>query len=279
LSASEIKTVVNNAIKKYNDDELAKFKSTFKKSRLQYYIENAERSITGSDITIYMQKRLTLTPNQTKNYKINFNAPLKKGDFIEKVYSFPQFTVVDSSLVLRQVYIEEVPNSFTGIDSINITNAGTNYYSVPTITISGDGSGAAAIAEVTGDGRIRSITVTSSGVNYSRATVTITGEGSEASAVPVLEARYGLLRTFYYKDNGEKVIINNTAGTIDYNTGRLELNSVIPLAIGANDFYDTDVVTVNVVPNSDIIYPLRNRILAIDENNYQSIQVEVVAES
>ena len=63
------------------------------------------------------------------------------------------------------------------------------------------------------------------------------------------------------------------------NTKDKILNSVTPLGIGINDFYDTDVVTVNVVPNSDIVYPLRNRILAIDENNYQSIQLEVVAES
>lgn len=279
LTASEIKTIVNNAIKKYNDDELAKFKSTFKKSKLQYYIENAERSITGSDIVVYMQKRLPLSINQTKNYTINFNAPLKKGDFIEKVYSFPAFTVIDSGSVLRSVFVEEVPNSFTGVDSIKIVNAGSAYYTTPTITITGDGTGATAVAEVTGEGRIKSIKITNRGINYSRASVTITGEGSEASAIPVLEARNGTLRTFYYKSNGEKVIVNENAGRINYDTGRIEFNAITPLAVSPNDFYDTNVVSVNVVPNGDIIYPLRNRILAIDENNYQSIQIEVVAES
>jgi hypothetical protein len=279
LTAGEIRTVVNNAIKKYNDDELAKFKSTFKKSKLQYYIENAERSITGSDIVVYLQKRLPLTLNQTKNYTINFNAALKKGDFIEKVYSFPSYTVVDSASVFRNVFIEEVPNSFTGIDLIKITNAGSGYYSVPTVTITGDGTGATAVADITGDGRVKSITVTNSGINYSRATISITGEGSEATGIPVLQARNGILRTFYYKTNGEKVVVNENAGTINYDTGKIQLSSLIPLAVSSNDFYDTNVVSINVVPNGDIIYPLRNRILAIDENNFQSIQIEVVAES
>jgi hypothetical protein len=278
LSNEEIKNIVKNAIIQYNNDELSKFKSTFKKSKLQYYIENAEKSITASDVTIYMQKRLKLTTNQSKNYVINFNSPLKKGDFIEKIYSFPQFTVIDSSNILRNVFIEEVPNSFTGIDSINVTNAGANYETTPTVTITGDGSGATAYATLVGT-RLKSITVTNKGINYSRATVTITGDGSEATASAVLEAKNGVLRSFYYKANGEKVVVNDNAGTVDYNTGRIILNAVNPLGIGINDFYDTDVVTVNVVPNSDIVYPLRNRILAIDENNYQSIQLEVVAES
>jgi hypothetical protein len=37
-------------------------------------------------------------------------------------------------------------------------------------------------------------------------------------------------------------------------------------------------MTVNVIPASDIINPSRNRIIAIDENNYQSIQLEVIPE-
>jgi hypothetical protein len=279
LSTDEIKTVVKNAIIQYNNDELSKFKSTFKKSKLQYYIENSEKSITASDISVYMQKRLTLTTNQAKNYIINFNSPLKKGDFVNKLYSFPQYTVVDSSAVLRNVFIEEVPDSFTGIDSISITNAGNNYETTPTVTISGDGTGATAVATLVGN-RIRSIKVTNKGINYTRATITITGGGgSEGTAIAVLSAKNGIIRTFYYKANGEKVVVNGNAGTIDYDTGRVTLNAVTPLGIVNNDFYDTDVVTVNAVPSGDIIYPLRNRILAVDENNFQSIQIEVVAES
>lgn len=278
-TAEEIRSIVKSAILQYNEDELGKFKSNFKKAKLQQYIEDSEKSITGSDITVYLQKRVNLTLNQQKSYEIKFHAPLKKGDFIEKLYSFPSFTVADSANVFRNVFIEEVPNSFTGVDSIKIINPGINYESVPTVTITGDGSGATAVAAISGN-RLKSITVTNKGINYSRAIVSITGEtGSEATADAVLEARNGILRTFYYKDNGEKVIINSNIGTIDYNTGKVVINSITPLVVEYNDYYDTNVVAINAVPNSDIIVPVRNRILAIDENNYQSIQLEIIAES
>lgn len=278
-TAEEIKTAITNAIKDYNDQELSKFKSTFKKSKLQYYIENADNAITGSDIIVYLQKRVPFTVNQTKNYELNFNTPLKKGDFIEKLYSFPSFTIVDSAFVQRNVFIEEVPNSFTGIDSIRLTNPGIRYEKVPTVVITGDGVGATAIAEISGN-RVKGIKLTNKGVNYSRATVSIVSDiGSEATAEAVLEARNGTLRTYYYKENGEKVIVNENVGTIDYRTGKIRLDSINALAITNNNFYDTDIVTINAVPNSDIITPSRNRILAIDENNFESIQIEVIAEN
>lgn len=277
LTADEILQKVKNAIKQYNDDELSQFKSTFRKSKLQYYIENCDRSITGSDIVVYLQKRVPLTLAQTKNYEIKFNAPLRKGDYNEKLYSYPQVRITDSNYVQRDVFFEELPNAFTGVDAINIINPGINYDRVPTITINGDGTGATATATIAGS-RIKSITVTNKGINYTRATVTIDGTGSEATAEAVLQQNNGILRSYYYKSNGEKVVINENAGTIDYAAGKIIITNLQPILVLPNDYYDTDVVTVNVSPNSDIIQPLRNRILAIDENNYQSILINMVAE-
>ena len=51
-----------------------------------------------------------------------------------------------------------------------------------------------------------------------------------------------------------------------------------PSAVIKNDYYDSNILTVNVVPDSEIILPVRNRILTIDDKNAQSIQVEMVAE-
>ena len=42
--------------------------------------------------------------------------------------------------------------------------------------------------------------------------------------------------------------------------------------------YDTDVLTFNIVSGTEIIQPLRNRILTMDENNIQTVQLEIVAE-
>ena len=62
------------------------------------------------------------------------------------------------------------------VDAINVANTGFGYangYSTTTITISGDGKGAAAQANVT-DNRIVDIIVTNSGNNYTYANVDIT---------------------------------------------------------------------------------------------------------
>ena len=277
-TADEINTLVRAAVSDYNEKELNSFTSVFKKSHLQRYIESCDPSITGSNITVYLQKRLSLTTNQSKNYEIKFNMEMRKGDFIEKLYTSPQITVLDSGLVFREVFIEEVPNSFTGVDAIRVTNAGINYTETPTITITGDGTGATARAVMSGY-KIKSIEVLTKGTEYTRATVTITGNGSEAQAEAVLEARHGILRTFYYKTNGEKVVVNEYAGTIDYDTGKIILSSLLLYSIVSSPYYDTDVLTINAVPNGDIIYPSRNRIISIDENNPESLQISVVSES
>jgi hypothetical protein len=244
---------------------------------LQYYLENADPAFTGSDITVYLQSRVSIDTTIPKTYKINFNTPLKKGSYSEKIFTYPYISVADSVGVYRNVYYEEVPESFTGVDSINIVNPGINYNSA-NVTISGDGTGATAAATVV-NGQIISIQVTNKGSGYTRATVTINGNGINASALAVLQAKNGILRTYYFDNNGNKIYINDSAGTVDYNSGLVVLGSVIPGLVGQNNYYDTNILTFNAVPESQIIPPLRNRILAIDENNFQSIQLDMIAET
>jgi hypothetical protein len=277
-TADEILTLVKTAISDYNDNELKRFDSVFRKSKLQSYIESAEPSITGSDIEIYMQKRQILSLNKTANIRVKFDLPLRKGDYISKLYSFPGAFIQDVTGTTRKSYIEEVPESFTGVEEISVINPGINYISEPEIVITGDGVGAKAKATVV-NGKILSIRVTSPGTNYTKATIQIQGGGgTEASAVAVLEARRGTLRTYYYKDNGEKVIINSNAGTIDYNTGEIYLGAFVASSLVENDYYPSDVLTFNVPSQDSIIPPLRNRILLIDEGDTFAIQLSVEAE-
>ena len=278
LTADEILTLVKAAISDYNDAELKRFDSTFRKSKLQSYIENAERSITGSDIQVYLQKRQILNLGRSENVRVNFNLPLRKGDYISKLYTFPEANVLDSTNTLRKIFVEEVPESFTGIEEILVENPGINYTSIPTINIRGDGIGASAIATIV-NGKISKITVTNKGSNYTRATISIDGGGgSEAAATAILEARTGLLRTFYFENNGEKIIVNANAGTIDYNTGQVFLESFNAQSLIANDFYPADVLTFNIPAQNEIIPPLRNRIISIDEGDPFAIQLRVEAE-
>jgi hypothetical protein len=278
LSSGEISSLVRSAVLDYQDDELNRFDSTFRKSKMQSYIEASEKSITGSDIKVYLQKRVLLEPQFTKRYVIETNFEIKKGDYNNRLYSYPQITVQDSGNISREVFFEEIPSAFTGIDSIQVTNSGVNYSSAPTVTINGDGAGATAVAKVT-SGKVTSITVTNKGANYTRATIILSGgSGSEAAAIAKLEYKFGKLRTYYTQSNGEKVIINVNAGDIDYETGYITLNSLATEGTLDNNFYDTNVLTLNLPIDRDIISTTRNQIVNIDNTDPRSIQIDIVAE-
>jgi hypothetical protein len=278
-SASEIVALAKAAIGDYVDDELNSFKSTFRKSKLQSYIESADSSIVGSDIDIYIQKRVELLTDRTKQYDIRYNLPLRKGDYNVKLYTTPATLLFDNSGIQRQVFFEEIPSSATGIDSVIVVNPGINYFATPTVTINGDGSGA-EVRAVVRNARISSIEVINRGTNYTRAQIIISGgEGREAAAVARLESRFGLLRSYYFNANGEKVIVNNNAGTVDYDTGLVVLNSFTTQGTLNDQIYDTNVLTLNFPSEREIITPLRNRILTIDTNDPLSIQLEAIAET
>lgn len=278
LTEGQVKSLVLAAIADYNNNDLNTFKSTFRKSKLQFYIENAEKSITGSDIQVYLQKRQLITTNTVKNYTIRYDAPIRKGDFNQRLTSFPQLTVNDVAGISRNVFIEEVPQSFTGVSFISVVNPGINYTSAPNVTITGDGIGATARAFIV-NGKVNRIEITNAGSEYTRATVSITGGGgSEATAVAKLENRLGTLRTYYFRPNGEKAIVNANAGTIDYDTGLMTLNSLLPTSVVANNFYDENILTINGPTGSEIISPLRSRILTIDFNDASAIQIDMITE-
>lgn len=275
----QLQTAIRNAILQYSQDELNTFKSTLRKSKLLGYIDSADPSITGSDIDIYLQKRTDISPNETKNYEIFYNAPLQKGSLTNKLYSFPELTVLDNQEIQRKVYIEEVPTSLNGIYKINVTDAGANYTSTPTVTITGDGQGATATAKII-NGRLSNINIVDKGYDYTQATVAITGGGGAgATAAATVDANFGALRTYYYKNTGEKVIVNPNIGTIDYYAGKIILNSFNAINAIQNSTYANNVITINTVPQNEIISPLRNRILTLDANDSKAIIIELVKES
>jgi hypothetical protein len=277
LQPVDIEQLIRASIIDYSDMELVGFDSTFRKSKLQSYIESADKSITAADISVYLQKRQDLNVISTTKYNIKYNTPLRKGTFLSKLSSYPEIFINDSNGIERKAFFEEILDAFTGINSVTISNPGYDYASAPTVTISGDGYGATAVATVSG-GRITGVKIINKGSDYTEATVTFSGLGAGAVAVAQLENNYGTLRSFYYKDNGEKVTLNNEAGNIEYNLGTVTLNSLRTSGSVPNDLYGEDVVTFFVPSATDIVKPLRNRILVIDSADAKSIQIEVVAE-
>lgn len=279
LKDDQLMPLVKAAISDYVDDELNNFSSIFRKNKLITYIENCEKSITGCDIDIFVQKRFEVDTNRARRYTVSFNLPLEPSILDNRLISYPEIQIRDSANVERNAYIEEKPVSKTGIKEISILNSGFNYISPPTINISGDGSGASATAELLG-GRISKIKITNPGENYTYAIISIEGgEGSGASAKAILEKDISELRTFYYKTDGTKVIINDTnVGTINYNNGIIDINSLRVFSVTENNFYDENYITFISKLKSSVIYPLRNRIITIDENDPRSMQLQMVAE-
>lgn len=277
LNSNELAEVVRQAIFDYNDRELNTFESTFRKSRLSQYIENSEKSILGTDITVFVQKRLTLDTLNTRKYDINFNMPLRKGNYINKLFSFPEVLINDINGVERNVLFEEILDAPTGINSIEVVNGGASYSTPPQVIISGDGNGATARALIA-NGRVYRIEVINKGSDYTKATVTLVGGGTGATAKAQLENNFGTVRSFYFNTNGEKVVLNPNIGTINYSTGLVSINSIRTVGTVDNDFYGENIVTFYAPVENENILPLKNRILTIDEGDSRSIIVDMVAE-
>jgi len=272
LSEAILKSTIRNAIISYRDTNLNKFGSIFALSKLQDSIDSISlNGIIGSETVVRLQRRFQPEIGLTSNYKINFGVPLRRGTTTNKMTS-TEFVTVDNVGVSRTAILEEIPQSSTGISSIEISNAGYNYLTAPTITITGDGVGATAIATIL-NGQISEIKMTNRGVDYSRAVVTITGgSGVGAIATAVIDSRIGTIRTIYFDTNANRQIINSAVGTINYDSGVIEINDLKVLAVAAPD----GLIRLSLETESGIIDSNRQTILTIDETDTTSITTQLI---
>ena len=128
------------------------------------------------------------------------------------------------------------------------------------VTITGDGYGANAVATIV-NGRIQSIEVTNRGIEYTRATVTISGgNGYGATAEAVIDSRTGELRTVYYDTNAERQIVDATAGTVDYDAGIININSIYIKSVSSTDGY----IRLSIEAQKGIISTTKNTIVTLD---------------
>ena len=182
------------------------------------------------------------------------------------------FNVYDSTGVSRSVYLEEVPQSYTGISSISVTNPGYDYTSNPVVSITGDGSGAEAKATVV-NGKIQSITVTKRGTDYSKAIITITdASGKDAVATAIIDSKVGTLRTVYFDSNAERKIVDDNAGDVNYETGEINIVDIKILSVSSTDGY----IRLTTESEEGLIESVRNTILTIDEDDSSSIDVTMI---
>lgn len=271
LTAPQIAEVARQAIIEYSDETFNQFGAIFVISKFSRAVDDSLAAILGSDTTLRLEKRFAPTFNVSTTYTVSFATELRHAP-IQSALKSTAFTVFDGTSVLRTAYIEEVFNSSTGVDSINITNPGFNYTEAPTVTITGDGTGATAEATIV-NGRIESITMTKRGTGYTSALVAITGgSGQAGEASAVVQSKFGTLRLFYYNSNSEKVDINPEVGTIDYFKGELIISDLTVV----QSLTDTADVRISVEPDASIIETQQNQLLLLDSDDASAINISVV---
>jgi len=267
LTTEQLKTAIRNAVISYKGTYLNKFNSKFIGSQLQEDITAVDKnSIIGTKVIVRLQKRFQPTLGTGTSYTLYFNAPLYRGTLINKLTS-TYFKVYDNFGVEREVILEEVPQSYSGISSISVINPGSGYTSAPNVSITGDGTGATAVATIL-NGVIQKITVVDRGTDYTRAIVTIEGgNGYGASAAAEIDAKTGTLRTVYFDTLSQKQIVDSSAGTVSYDSGKVVINNILINSVTSTDGY----IRLSIEANKSIISTLKNTIITIDEDDPISI--------
>jgi hypothetical protein len=267
LDEQTLKNNIKQAVINYKTTNLDKFNSTFIQSKMQDNIDSVDaNAIVGSETVVRLQRRFTPKLNESASYTIKYNVPLHRGTLTNRLTP-TAFTVNDTTGVSRYALFEEAPQSYTGVSDIQITNPGSGYVTTPTVTISGDGTGATAEAVIV-NSKIQSITITNRGTDYTRAIVTITGgSGYGAEAVAVIDGRTGTLRTIYYDSLAQRQIINSNAGTIDYNNGIITINDIRLTSVDSTD----GLIRLNIEAEKGIIQSTRDTIITIDVDDPTSI--------
>lgn len=282
-TSSQIQAAVKNAIYSLSSSSLNTFNSTFKSSDFVAAINLADPSIITNEILIQVQKKIYPNLTTPQTYNLYYGTTLKKGMFQSGINSTPAVQFRDplnAARIIEGIYIEEVPSSTGGVESISVLNPGYGYQYAPTVTILGDGTGATATATINGNGTIRSINVTNAGTNYTSAIVKITpypGDttGQLGAATVNLTGRYGTLRTYYNDTDNVKIVFDNDVGTIDYNLGVVTLNSFGPIDVDN----PLGQLTISANPTTTIISSTYNRIITVDPFDSNAVIVNVTAKT
>ena len=279
-TAAQIQAGVTAAIQNFATSTLNTFNSSFNSYELLTSIQNYDNSIVSSNYSVKLQKKFLPNLSSSQTYNFYYNTPLQKGVLLSGVNSAPDISYADPSNLsntIGGVYIEEVPASTYGVDTLSVINPGFNYQLIPTVTILGDGTGATAEATIV-NGSITNISVTNAGNNYTSAGATITPQpgdttGQNAAAIVNLQGRFGTLRTYYFNSKNIKTILNSNIGTIDYTNGIITLNNFNPTGIDNV----LGQLAIGVTPVKSTFASTQNGIITIDPYDPAAITVNVTS--
>ena len=159
--------VITDDFKVYKCLKAGSGPSVVKPTQTQYAPDPRPAALGGNEETDgYLWKFMyTLTGNDVTRFLTSTFMPVRTLDTDDGTV---QWNVQQSAIA-------------GGIYRIKLISGGTGYTSAPTVTIEGNGVGAAATAVVTG-GSVTSIYITSVGSGYDYAKVTLTGGGATQAA-------------------------------------------------------------------------------------------------
>ena len=272
-TANEINVNVINAIKFFCNQNLDTFNSTFKVSQLSRAIDDVDQSITSNDVAIAIEKRFTADVTRTTSYSLDFGTELIQGTTSQRLVSAPSFGYRDAAGIERNCFLEEVLQSFTGLDTIDVLAPGSGYVTTPDVLIDGDCTGASARALIV-NGSVKKIEIVNQGTGYTSASVIITGGGGGGALARVnLQGRNGKLRIYYFDSNNIKKTITEDIGIIDYQNGIVKLNNFSPTSV--DDPFGT--IIIRAIPKKKIFGSVRNRIITLDNSDPTAIVTTINA--
>lgn len=269
LPTSTILSTAKDSVINYANKTLNKFNSVFSLPDFIYQVKISNPSIISVDEKLFLSKQIIPTLGSPNRISLSFETPLKKN-FETGVLNTSAFTYIspETGNTYTGVQLEAVPLVFNSVETIDVSQPGSNYSTTPTVSIFGDGTGATAIAEIV-NGRIKSITVTDQGKNYTQAVGIISGGGGKGATCKInLSGNIIKLRAFYYNNN-IKYILQDNVGYIDTRTGVLELENFMP-----NDVENPlGIFEITVEPDTSIIKSTRDKIITIDTLSNSSISI------
>ena len=270
-----LKESIRDSIITFNNNFLNSFDITFTESKFSESIDDTDtNAILGSQVDVRLQKRVTPVIG-TSSYEVKFNEKLRRGTGQSKLTS-TKFNSFDNTGQTQEVQFEEVPQSSTGISRIEIEEPGFGYSVAPTVTITGDGIGATAEAIVSG-GEVVAVNILNRGVDYTTATAVLSGgDGIGAELSVAVDERNGTLRTIFFDSNGARQIINDNAGSIDYENGILNINTIRILSVPTSAD-SAGLIRFTIGSETGVLKSTRNSILAIDIDDPASITTTLEA--
>jgi hypothetical protein len=99
-----LKTLINNVINTYDNDDLRKFGGMFRYSKLSRLIDATDASITSNITSVLMLKVITPEFNTKAKYNITFNNPIRTSGIADETIKSSSFFVTSTE---QPVYIDD----------------------------------------------------------------------------------------------------------------------------------------------------------------------------